>query len=97
MKEFIARRTWGQQANLIDAVIRKCVNAHKRSIGTPRPGPTGPEREINAGAPARYFPLQNCDFVCGGLAVSSMAQNGIDQTKSAARATRMRFGCPTTG
>jgi hypothetical protein len=29
-----------------------------------------------------HFPMQNCES-CGGLFVSSTAQNGIDQTKSA--------------
>ena len=45
---------------------------------------------------SRYFDEQKRDFVSGGWAVSSMAQNGIDQTKSAGKANRVRPPSLTT-
>ena len=54
-----------------------------------KPGPRKPAsvegREIARLNPARYFAAHKRDLVSGGSAVSSMAQNGTDQTKSAGK------------
>jgi hypothetical protein len=51
--------------------------------------------EQSGNAQTAYFLPQNRDVVSGGLAVSSIAQNGTDQTKSAARAIRARSPSPS--
>src|SRR5262249_46294319 len=43
-----------------------------------------------------HLPAQNRDVVSGGLAVSSIAQNGTDQTKSAASANRVMSASPAS-
>ena len=57
----------------------------------------GRSRERSASAPsaesrdAPYLDEQWCDSTSGGCAMSSMAQNGTDQSKSAENPNRVRF------